>query len=259
MRKNGKSAAGTQRWKCTDCSLTATAPRPDLVQAATFTAFQASAQTSQNRCHLTVHQSHPAVWEEVQAEIARRKHPSVRTDHPFAARIRCAQCGGWYGRKTWHSTRKYARHIWRCNNKYEGNKTGCTTPHIYEAQIEEAFVAALAEQLQQLPVADDLLATVDATLDTKTLRVELGALDEQAEGLVARMNTLVTQGAHAAIDPDRYDADYANLERKYQKADAKRFKTAEAIKPTKSATTYKPSRHWPTHRERGTPSSQKPR
>ena len=41
MRKNGKSAAGTQRWKCTDCSLTATAPRPDLVQAATFTAFQA--------------------------------------------------------------------------------------------------------------------------------------------------------------------------------------------------------------------------
>ena len=172
----------------------------------------------------------PAVWEEVQAEIARRKHPSVRTDHPFAARIRCAQCGGWYGRKTWHSTSRNARHIWRCNNKYEGNKTGCTTPHIYEAQIEEAFVAALAEKLQQLPVADDLLATVDATLDTKTLRVQLNALDEQAEGLVARMNPLVTQGAHAAIDPDQYDTDYANLERKYQKADAKRFKTAEAIK-----------------------------
>ena len=39
--ESGKSAAGTQRWKCTDCSLTATAPRPDLVQAATFAAFQA--------------------------------------------------------------------------------------------------------------------------------------------------------------------------------------------------------------------------
>ena len=39
MRKNGKTGAGTQRWKCTDCSLTATAPRPDLRQTATFTAF----------------------------------------------------------------------------------------------------------------------------------------------------------------------------------------------------------------------------
>lgn len=39
MRKNGKTAAGTQRWKCTDCVLTATAPRPDLTQAATFTSF----------------------------------------------------------------------------------------------------------------------------------------------------------------------------------------------------------------------------
>ncbi|WRS29967.1 recombinase family protein [Actinomycetaceae bacterium MB13-C1-2] len=172
----------------------------------------------------------PAVWEQVQTETERRKHPSVRTDHPFAARIRCAQCGGWFGRKTWHSTSKYARHIWRCNNKYEGNKTGCTTPHIYEAQIEEAFVAALAEKLQQLPVADDLLATVDGAFDTDKLRAELAALDEQAEGLIARMNTLVTAGAREGVDPDRYDADYADLERKYQKADAKRIKTTEAIK-----------------------------
>lgn len=172
----------------------------------------------------------PAVWEQIQTETERRKHPSVRTDHPFAARIRCGQCGGWFGRKTWHSTTKYARHIWRCNNKYECTKTRCTTPHVREPQIEAAFVAALADKLQQLPGADDVMATVDATLDTKTLRVQLNALHEQAEGLIARMNTLATQGAHAATEPDQYDADYANLERKYQKADAKRIKTTEAIK-----------------------------
>lgn len=171
----------------------------------------------------------PSVWEEVQTEMTRRKHPSVRTDHPFAAHIRCGQCGGWFGRKTWHSTSKYARHIWRCNNKYEGNKTGCTTPHVYEAQIEEAFVAALADKLQQLPVGDAMLATVDAALDTETLRAELAALDEQAEGLIARMNTLVTQGAHAAMNPDQYDADYKALEDKYQKIDAERTKAAVAI------------------------------
>ncbi|WP_206192680.1 zinc ribbon domain-containing protein [Scrofimicrobium canadense] len=169
--------------------------------------------------------------EQVQCETERRKNPSVRSDHPFAAKIRCGQCGGWYGRKTWHSTSKYSRRIWRCNNKYEGNKTGCTTPHVLETQIEGAFAAALTERLGKLSGAGDVLELLEATtFNTDKLHVELAALDEQAEGLIARMNTLIAQGAHAAIDPDQYDADYADLERKYQKADAKRIKTAEAIK-----------------------------
>lgn len=68
------------------------------------------------------------------------------------------------------------------------------------------------------------------TFGSETVHAELAALDEHAEGLIARMNTLIAQGAHAAIGPDQYDADYADLERKYQKADAKCIKTAEAIK-----------------------------
>ena len=44
------------------------------------------------------------------------------------------------------------------------------------------------------------------------------------------MNTLISQGANAVLDPDQYDADCAGLESKYQKADAKRAKTAAAIK-----------------------------
>ncbi len=173
----------------------------------------------------------PAVWEQVQAETARRKHPSARSDHPFAAKIRCGQCGGWFGRKTWHSTSKYARHVWRCNNKYEGNKTRCTTPHILESQIEEAFVAALAERLRKMSGAGDVLEHLDATtFNTDKLRAELSALEEQAEGLIARMNTLISAGAKVVLDPDQYEADYAGLETKYRKVDGKRVKVAEAIK-----------------------------
>lgn len=172
----------------------------------------------------------PAVWEQVQAETARRKHPSVRSDHPFAAKIRCGQCGGWFGRKTWHSTSKYARHIWRCNNKYEGNKTRCTTPHVLETQIEESFVASLADRFAQEPGADDVLEDLDANLfNTEELSAELAVLEEQAEGLIARMNTLISASATAALDPDRYDNDYANLEQKYTTLDAERQQVADTI------------------------------
>ena len=52
MRKNRKTAAGTQRWRCTDCHLTATTPRPDLAQATTFTAFQAYVLGRRSRAEL---------------------------------------------------------------------------------------------------------------------------------------------------------------------------------------------------------------
>lgn len=39
MRKNGRTAAGAQRWKCTDCAMTQSFPRLDQTQQATFTSF----------------------------------------------------------------------------------------------------------------------------------------------------------------------------------------------------------------------------
>ncbi|WP_099333171.1 recombinase family protein [Actinomyces minihominis] len=172
----------------------------------------------------------PAVWEQVQRETERRKNPSVRSSHPFAAKIRCGGCGGWFGRKTWHSTSKYARHIWRCNNKYEGDKTGCTTPHVTETQVEEAFVAALAERLDRETVGGEVLAFLDATVfNTSKNRAKLAKLEEEVEGLVARINGLVSAGASKALNPDQYEADYRALEMKYLAADKKRNDVAEAI------------------------------
>lgn len=82
----------------------------------------------------------PSTWEAVQAELARRSGKGTANTHPFASRIQCAQCGGWYGRKVWHSTSKYRRYIWRCNNKY-ARKTPCTTtthdPDDYDRRYQQ--------------------------------------------------------------------------------------------------------------------------
>ena len=62
----------------------------------------------------------PDEFEQVQAELARRKRAS-RTfsgNSVFASRLICGDCGGYYGQKVWHSNNPYRKIIWRCNQKY---------------------------------------------------------------------------------------------------------------------------------------------
>ena len=42
---------------------------------------------------------------------------------PFSSKIKCDQCGSWYGAKVWHSKDKYRRTIYRCNG---GINKACT-------------------------------------------------------------------------------------------------------------------------------------
>ena len=82
-----------------------------------------------------VEDSHPAIiepgeWELVQKEMLLRKskgrhHNSLS---PFSAKLRCGDCGEYFGSKVWHSTDRYRRVIWQCNGKFKG-ECKCRTPH----------------------------------------------------------------------------------------------------------------------------------
>jgi hypothetical protein len=37
----------------------------------------------------------------------------------FASKLICGDCGGFYGKKKWHSNSKYSRFIYQCNRKFE--------------------------------------------------------------------------------------------------------------------------------------------
>ncbi|MBW9171207.1 recombinase zinc beta ribbon domain-containing protein [Clostridium estertheticum] len=80
------------------------------------------------------------MFELVQEEFIRRKSARKYTSaiNCFASKIVCA---GFYGRKVWHSTSKYATTIWQCNNKSHKRKL-CSTPHLKEEIIKEAFINA---------------------------------------------------------------------------------------------------------------------
>lgn len=186
----------------------------------------------------------PAVWEQVQAELARRAGKGKANAHPFAGKIICADCGGVFGRKIWHSTSKYRRYIWRCNNKYKPGYH-CTTPHVSEQQIKDAFVQALTERVNDNAVLDDAMQLLDDTIyNTTELKARQTEITAQMEETVALMNQLITENASAARDPDEYDHRYQQLEQRYQQQEQEHQKLCDqtasppaAHKPKQPATT----------------------
>ncbi len=158
----------------------------------------------------------PATWEIVQAELARRSGKGTASTHPFATRIKCADCGGWYGRKVWHSTSKYRRHIWRCNNKYKPGYH-CTTPHVTGQQIKEAFTQALTKRVKDNATLDHVIQLLDDTVyDTTELETRQTKIAKKMEETMALINQLITENATTAHDPDEYDQRYQQLEQRYQ-------------------------------------------
>ncbi|MDE6789591.1 MAG: zinc ribbon domain-containing protein, partial [Ruminococcus sp.] len=69
----------------------------------------------------------------------------------FASKIICGDCGGYFGAKVWHSNSKYRRVIYQCNSKFKGEHF-CTTPHLYEPEIQQKFLNAFSRYFGQKDV-----------------------------------------------------------------------------------------------------------
>ena len=83
----------------------------------------------------------PETFDRVQAMIEQRsrvRHFSGATI--FSTKIRCGECGGWFGSKVWHFTDQYRRVNWRCSAKYGEKAAACKTPHVTEEEVKAAFV-----------------------------------------------------------------------------------------------------------------------
>lgn len=122
----------------------------------------------------------PPVFDLVQLELQKRKQKgySSRTSH-FSNKVVCRECDGFYGSKLWHSTSKYRRKIWQCNHKYQGGER-CRTPHLYESQLEEIFLSAFNQRLQN---KDEILKTYTEIIrqltDTQPLEIEFARIEHE--------------------------------------------------------------------------------
>lgn len=175
-----------------------------------------------------VKNSHPAivteeVYELVQLEIEARKIYGNRYSGKglFASRIICGDCGGFFGSKVWHSTDRYRRVIWRCNNKYESGAPKdqrCTTPHITEETVMDCFVRLMgniiADKGMILANCQDILDEIMATDDMDS---RIGKLQDQALGMGQRIRALVSENARVSKDQKEVQKEYVSLTSQYEK------------------------------------------
>ena len=172
----------------------------------------------------------PAVFDMVQQEMERRKTGTSRYSGVsiFSSKIKCGECGGWYGAKVWHSTDQYRKVIYRCNNKY--NDERCTTPHIMEEEVKTVFLKSLNKLLAN---RDELIENVKLICDKLTNTSELEAEKEKYAGemsLVADMvQAAMLENARIALDQEEYRQKNDVLSARFEAAKKKHDELAMRI------------------------------
>ena len=159
----------------------------------------------------------PAVFDMVQAELAKRKHSGSRYSGVtiFSNKIKCGDCGGWYGSKVWHSTDQYRKVIYRCNHKYKDKK--CQTPHVTEEEIKALFIKAYNELISEKKEIIANAEVIRKTLcTTNTMLAEKQRLEDEILVLVEMTQNLVAENARVAQDQEEYQKRYDGLVQRYE-------------------------------------------
>ena len=173
----------------------------------------------------------PQIFELVQAEISRRSKGKERYSgiSIFSTKVQCAECGGWYGSKVWHSNDKYRRIIYQCNNKFR-KKTGCQTPHLTEYEIKEYFIKAMNRLITD---KEEVIANVELIRQMLTDNGELiakrDALQSEIEVTVEMTQSIVAENARVAQNQEDYNKRYNALVERYDKLKAEYDETCTLI------------------------------
>ena len=147
----------------------------------------------------------------------------------FSSKIKCGECGCWYGSKVWHSTDKYRRVIYQCNHKYKGGKP-CSTPHVTEEQVKDAFVRAVNILLsEKAELGANVRAVIAMLCGSAELEKQQAELKEELEVVVGLVERCVAENARTALDQDEYSERYNGLVSRYEAVKAQFDEVTQAI------------------------------
>ncbi|MEZ3433547.1 MAG: recombinase family protein [Lachnospiraceae bacterium] len=173
-----------------------------------------------------IENSHPAIidpetFELVQTEIERRRpnRHKLHRNSLFTAKIICSDCGGFYGRKVWHSNSKHKKYIWRCNEKYEGEET-CNTPNLTEPEIESAFIVAfngvLGEKEKYIQRFTELLPLL---ADTSDLEKKLVKAEDRHSSLMTKLRSYMDENTRQVQDQTEYNRQFSQMDAECEAAE----------------------------------------
>lgn len=172
----------------------------------------------------------PETFEMVQTLMATRTKGRNRKSSVsiFSSKVKCGDCGSWYGPKVWHSNDAYRKVIWQCNHKFDGQK--CATPTLTEDEIKELFLRAANQVIDQkeqfIAIYDQVLSR---SLDTTALESELSDLEAEINIAAELIEDCIKENAHVALDQDEYQKRYDALVARFDKAKARHTEVTDLI------------------------------
>ena len=186
-----------------------------------------------------VRSSHPAIitpeeFDLVQDEFVRRQMlgQGYSGRSLCASKLVCGDCGGYYGRKTWHSNTTHRKAVWFCNNKYKGEEK-CLTPTVTEEYIKQLFVEAYNQLM------GDRAAVLAACEQMRQVVADCEAQDETIAAMNAELATVgelaekcINDSAAGRLSAGEFDKRYNKLQNRYDTA-TKKKKVCEEEKASK--------------------------
>ena len=207
-RQGIPSPAGKEKWQSSTVKsiLTNEKYKGDALLQKTFTVDFLQKKKKANEGEVPqyyVENSHPAIVTEevfdlVQHELRRRQQKGRHTSASsmFSNRIVCGECGAYYGSKVWHSTDAYRSRIWRCNRKYETKGSPCPSPHLREAELQDAFLKAINQVIQRKGEIIEACSQALRTLnDTSSLEQKAARLQEEQDIVYGKIESLIQENA----------------------------------------------------------------
>lgn len=199
----------------------------DALLQKTYTSDYLEHKVERNRGHLPqyyVENSHPAIidkeeWEIVQAELMRREQigAAYSGNSIFSSKLICGDCGGFYGKKKWHSTSKYSRFVYRCNGKYNKEHDKCQTPALTEDKIKEKFVIAYNKVMREKQrIIEDVNEIIKLLSDTSELDAKVIEFQNKMEVISGLVDKIIKENTRTAQDQVEFARKYEELSAQYE-------------------------------------------
>lgn len=224
------SPRGKAKWSKTTVTsiLTNEKYKGDALLQKSFTVDFLQKKTKQNEGEVPqyyVESSHPAIiepdeWDHVQAEFARRKAlgNAYSGKSVLSAKLVCEDCGGFFGSKVWHSTDRYRRTVWQCNNKFKGGER-CLTPTVDTETVQQLFIKAYNQMMgNRKQIIEDCELMRKKLTDFKSLDADIERHLEETQIVAELVKAAVKDNAVTAQSQEAYLEKYEALTQRYETA-----------------------------------------
>ena len=164
------------------------------------------------------------VWNQVQAEFKRRKGigKMYSSSDFFSTKLVCGCCGGFYGKKVWHSNDIYRREVYQCNQKYAKGKDKCKTPVVTEEEIKEKFIHAYNQVMTDKDrVIQDTKEVIDLLTDTSGIDEALKEYEAERDVAIELANKLLDENKKKIQDQKVFEEKYNEYLKRHNKAKKK--------------------------------------